>query len=708
MAKVNLSVEGYTFTQSGETIQHLLDNVENNINIDEDNKNNLNAKNFSDLVKNVDENIKNLKTHTTAEVIDHPDLSVTTEKIADKAITKGKIADYAVGLTQLAQGAVNNNRITNNAVDTRTLQDKSVTKAKLELDLQNQINTFANNDADILSRLDDLESQSGRVVDSELSDTSENPVANKAITSVLKILLAKSVPLTNYFYNNDGYSIYVNTPLSTDEIYSFTNTGEEAHYIDTINDLDYEYAVISPVDGRGSINIGETVHIKFTTETDGINRIAYIVRLDAIVDTESAENKLSRLPWHYYSGDDITLNLDEEPVVGSIYFFQNTGSTFPNDNSIAHNIDTIKTPNNTYMVKSSVDNYDWVSVNDLVFLTFTEDVYNSNGVRAVNIISRQKILITDSELSDESTSPLQNKVIKAELDKKYETNEASKEFLDNLSNIDDVTTQIGRDIEVTSLKVANNLTLKDNIYFENGVNGVGTAGYLTVGEIVDALDKEISDRKEAIQTLEQSTLPLEVTGDTYIGGTIVQEENWTEKTLSLMDTYDWTSQGELKIKYELKHSRLYPDAIYVDFRKAPDNTTDIYYTYVSAGQTEVQLGGDSYFYTFDTTITQDGIAYFQVGTFADGGADMIYGKLNVVDIETTIAYPVAYIKTRETEDWMRLLGEDERDLLENKINSLNQQIATLLETVSALEGRVNSLELQQEVSLPDEEVTPLE
>ncbi|MGM9937144.1 MAG: hypothetical protein ACI38A_07345 [Candidatus Ornithomonoglobus sp.] len=59
--------------------------------------------------------------HKTAAVLDHPNGSVTNEKLAD----------YCVNTIKIAQGAINNNRISNGAVDARAILDGSVTTAKI-------------------------------------------------------------------------------------------------------------------------------------------------------------------------------------------------------------------------------------------------------------------------------------------------------------------------------------------------------------------------------------------------------------------------------------------------------------------------------------------------------------------------------------------------------------------------------------------------
>ncbi|MEF3302386.1 hypothetical protein [Paenibacillus sp. GYB003] len=62
--------------------------------------------------------------HKSAAVLDHPDGSVTTAKIATKAITAAKIADNTVGSGQLAAGAA-----TDSVIGNRTISDVSAPTA---------------------------------------------------------------------------------------------------------------------------------------------------------------------------------------------------------------------------------------------------------------------------------------------------------------------------------------------------------------------------------------------------------------------------------------------------------------------------------------------------------------------------------------------------------------------------------------------------
>ncbi|MGM9937052.1 MAG: hypothetical protein ACI38A_06880 [Candidatus Ornithomonoglobus sp.] len=75
-----------------------------------------NAKEYADAAAKTE-----VSAHRTAAVLDHPNGSVTNEKLAD----------YCVNTIKIAQGAINNNHISNGAVDARAILDGSVTTAKI-------------------------------------------------------------------------------------------------------------------------------------------------------------------------------------------------------------------------------------------------------------------------------------------------------------------------------------------------------------------------------------------------------------------------------------------------------------------------------------------------------------------------------------------------------------------------------------------------
>lgn len=82
-----------------------------------------------------------LKIHQTAAELDHPDGSVTTDKIANgavstdkiapSAVTGSRIANNAVTDTKIADGAITTSKIGKNAVDTDNIKDAAVDSAKI-------------------------------------------------------------------------------------------------------------------------------------------------------------------------------------------------------------------------------------------------------------------------------------------------------------------------------------------------------------------------------------------------------------------------------------------------------------------------------------------------------------------------------------------------------------------------------------------------
>lgn len=82
-----------------------------------------------------------LTDHKTKAVLDHPDSSVTTDKIengavstdkiAPSAVTGSRIANNAVTDTKIADGAVTTSKIGKNAVDTDNIKDAAVDSAKI-------------------------------------------------------------------------------------------------------------------------------------------------------------------------------------------------------------------------------------------------------------------------------------------------------------------------------------------------------------------------------------------------------------------------------------------------------------------------------------------------------------------------------------------------------------------------------------------------
>lgn len=72
--------------------------------------------------------------HKSAEELDHPDGSVTTEKIADDAVTQSKLANDSVAQSKIINGAVTKDKIADDAVTTDKIADNAVTADKIAND----------------------------------------------------------------------------------------------------------------------------------------------------------------------------------------------------------------------------------------------------------------------------------------------------------------------------------------------------------------------------------------------------------------------------------------------------------------------------------------------------------------------------------------------------------------------------------------------
>lgn len=70
--------------------------------------------------------INDFTAHRTTAVLDHPDNSVTTAKIASKAVTQAKIGDKAVGAGQIADGAVGSGQLAAGAATDAAFGNRSI------------------------------------------------------------------------------------------------------------------------------------------------------------------------------------------------------------------------------------------------------------------------------------------------------------------------------------------------------------------------------------------------------------------------------------------------------------------------------------------------------------------------------------------------------------------------------------------------------
>jgi hypothetical protein len=134
-----------------------------------------------------------MKTHKTSGIIDHPDQSVTTEKIADRAVTKDKVADGTVGisnldadLTELLNSFANENSVSNQF---DTLSQEVAAKVDKENGKGLSTNDFTDDLKEKLDLLPDANSLSQNLKDvsdglNDLNNFSKNNFANSLKASV--------------------------------------------------------------------------------------------------------------------------------------------------------------------------------------------------------------------------------------------------------------------------------------------------------------------------------------------------------------------------------------------------------------------------------------------------------------------------------------------------------------------------------------------
>lgn len=84
----------------------------------------------------------NFEKHRTQLSMDHPNKSVKKTHLADNSVGTEQIEDYSVTQAKLAQYSVSSAKIYPAAVQTAHIKDQNVTRAKLEQDLQDQLETF--------------------------------------------------------------------------------------------------------------------------------------------------------------------------------------------------------------------------------------------------------------------------------------------------------------------------------------------------------------------------------------------------------------------------------------------------------------------------------------------------------------------------------------------------------------------------------------
>ena len=118
--------------------------------------------------------------HRTKEVLDHPDSSVTTPKIADKNVTTEKIADKNVTTPKIADKNVTTEKIADNSVTTPKIADGSVTTPKI-LDKSVTLEKLADYVVGIILKKSDIQ-----VITGEVANGGTIPLPNGFLESECK------------------------------------------------------------------------------------------------------------------------------------------------------------------------------------------------------------------------------------------------------------------------------------------------------------------------------------------------------------------------------------------------------------------------------------------------------------------------------------------------------------------------------------------
>jgi len=86
---------------------------------------------FNNVVKGINDNEKVINNHKGAPVLDHPDGSVTTAKLANNAVTSNKLATSSVTPEKISDGAVSAAKIADGAVVTAKIANSAITSTKI-------------------------------------------------------------------------------------------------------------------------------------------------------------------------------------------------------------------------------------------------------------------------------------------------------------------------------------------------------------------------------------------------------------------------------------------------------------------------------------------------------------------------------------------------------------------------------------------------
>lgn len=399
-------------------------------------------KNWWQIVKSNFQSVQTIfNTHQSSQVIDHPDKSVTAPKLADKAVTSAKLSDSAVTTAKIADSAVKTNKIGGGAVTSEKLLDGAVTSAKIgnkavgaqhiadsavgSAQIKNSSVTSEKLSSEILSdieavsdiqstvnslqnRVNSLAAQGQKiVVDSSLKSNSENPVQNKVIKAALENISEENLSSSLLERIGDMYGYKTaSVPVS---IGSFTLCFECTEY-ETVDGDKFGKLLcrdITPLydaiiaDGkklRGEIS---SVEISDNMTADTFEIVADIDTVTGMLQSLSYTNVYDSTASYPYALSNGSVALGCVSMKDISFVGDETHILFkPGNLTVSgrkyRELSELETTNKSSVISAINENYERISALE---------------------IRPSDVPQTDDALSDQSENPVQNKVIKTEIDR---------------------------------------------------------------------------------------------------------------------------------------------------------------------------------------------------------------------------------------------------------------------------------------------------
>ena len=195
-----------------------------------DNVDDVMADDINNIAHATIENEEDIEGHRSSKIIDHPDKSVTTEKIADRAVTKDKVADGTVGisnldadLTELLNSFANENSVSNQfdtlsqEVDAKVDKEngKGLSTNDFTDDLKEKLESLTDEESlrqnlkDVSDGLNDLNNFSKKNFANSLKSNAQGEIIRVDDASPIEHIVSLNVSLENATETVENPKLYV-------------------------------------------------------------------------------------------------------------------------------------------------------------------------------------------------------------------------------------------------------------------------------------------------------------------------------------------------------------------------------------------------------------------------------------------------------------------------------------------------------------------